>query len=296
MTSRLETARLLREHARTFALTLRLLPRDLCEPLGIAYLLARISDTIADVAKIPRERRLALLEDLKASLAAGDFGSWRPRVEAGDVSPREGELIEAFPGLIHALEGAPDRERILSLWRTILEGQLFDLRRFGSFVPEALPLTRGELEHYCGLVAGSVGEFWTRLIAAHAPDRLVRPVAEMIPLGIAYGKGLQLVNILRDRAEDRALGRCYAGEEDLLGLFDLAAGWLADGGRYLSRLHPGRILMATALPHDLAVRTLAAIRRSPETPRVSMSRGSVRLVLLRNVTSLCFPRGCNPAS
>lgn len=293
MTSRLETARLLREHARTFSLTLRLLPRDLREPLGIAYLLARISDTIADAAKIPRERRLALLEDLKASLATGDPAGWRPWFEAGDVSPRERELIEAFPGLVCVLAGAPDGEGILSLWRTILEGQLFDLRRFG---PGALPLTRGELEHYCGLVAGSVGEFWTRLIADHAPDRLALPVAEMIPLGIAYGKGLQLVNILRDRAEDRALGRCYAGEEDLDGSFDLAAGWLADGARYLSQLRPGRILMATALPHDLAVGTLTAIHRSPEGPRVSMSRGAVRFVLLRNVTSLCFHRGFNPAS
>lgn len=292
MTPRQEIARLLREHARTFSLTLRLLPSNLREPLGIAYLLARTSDTIADAPGIPPERRLALLEGLKESLAADDPVSWKIQ-GVGELSPRERELVGAYPGLIHALHAMPDRAGILALWRTILEGQLFDLRRFG---PEALPLTREELEHYCGLVAGSVGEFWTRLIALHAPDRLTRPVEEMIPLGIAYGKGLQSVNILRDRAEDQALGRCYVGEGDLPGVFDLAGRWLDDGGRYLSRLRPGRVLMATALPHDLAVRTLAKIRRSPERPRVSISRGAVRLVLLRNMASLCFPKRLNPAS
>ena len=39
---------MLRVHARTMELSLRLLPCSLREPLGLAYLLARVSDTIAD--------------------------------------------------------------------------------------------------------------------------------------------------------------------------------------------------------------------------------------------------------
>jgi hypothetical protein len=79
-------------------------------------------------------------------------------------------------------------------------------------------------------------------------------------------------------------------------LLDQAAELLTQGERYLSLLRPGRALMAMVLPHDLAVRTLAEIRRSPEKPCVTVSRVAVRLVLLRNLTSLCFPRGFNPAS
>ena len=292
MTSLLETARLLREHARTFALTLRLLPRDLREPLGIAYLLARTSDTIADARGIPSERRLALLEGLKALLAADNPGSWR--IEgAEELSPQERELIDAYPELIHELQRMPDRPGILSLWRAILEGQLFDLRRFG---PEALPLNRDELERYCGLVAGIVGEFWTRLIAIHAPGQLTLPVEEMILLGIAYGKGLQLVNIMRDRAEDRALGRVYVREENLPVLFTLADDWLRSGERYLAGLRPGRILMASSLPLDLARPTLGLTRQYPELPRTKLPRRRVRGILLRSTVYLWLPRSALPAS
>ena len=37
----------------------------------------------------------------------------------------------------------------------------------------------------------------------------------MVERGIAYGKGLQLINVLRDRAADRAAGRNYLPAEEL---------------------------------------------------------------------------------
>lgn len=66
-----EISYLLRNHARTFALTLAILPRSLREPLGVTYLLARASDTIADAGMISRERRVALLEELESALSGG---------------------------------------------------------------------------------------------------------------------------------------------------------------------------------------------------------------------------------
>jgi farnesyl-diphosphate farnesyltransferase len=283
---------LLRDHARTFSLTLRLLPRALREPLGIAYLLARASDTIADAAAIPMDRKLELLGELEALLADGGSQSWNPGTDRG-FSPAEAVLMDSVPDLLRALETLSDRDSICSLWRTILRGQLFDLKRFEH---GAEPLSAQELDRYCGLVAGSVGEFWTRLIKKHRPGVLSHPVERMVSLGIAYGKGLQLVNILRDRRADLLLGRRYVQDADLPELFDLAEEWLRSGNCYLAGLRPGRILMGSSLPHDLAVLTLAEIRRFPENQRVRIRRRAVRSVLVRNVTSLCFPRGCDPAS
>ena len=184
---------------------------------------------------------------------------------------------------------------LLALWRTILEGQLFDQRRF----PSQDPLTREELERYCGLVAGSVGETWTRLIGKHAPHLLRGEFGEMSRLGADYGRGLQLVNILRDRAADQDIGRIYARDAELPALWELASEWLARGERYLSLLRPGRVLYASALPCALGIGTLGKIRNAPDGEngaRVSLTRWEVYVELVRSAPSLCFPRGANPAS
>jgi farnesyl-diphosphate farnesyltransferase len=293
-----EISYLLRNHARTFALTLAILPRSLREPLGVTYLLARASDTIADAGMISRERRVALLEELESALSGGSPKArwgWDPVMMSGELDASQAELMAAVPRLINALEISFDRDELFKLWRLILEGQLFDLRRF----PSDEPLNREELERYCFLVAGSVGECWTRLLSVHAPDRLMLPMTEMIPLGIAYGKGLQLLNILRDRAEDRSLGRVYARVEELAGLFALAEEWLALGERYLEHLRPGRVLFATALPLDLAWSTLAKLK-DPDLHSslngLKLNRWEVYALLLRGMNSLCLPRRGNPAS
>ncbi len=287
-----EIRHLLRDHARTFGLTLGILPRSLREPLGLAYLLARASDTIADSGSIPREGRVALLEELRRALSEGDCDIGQAKIRPGELSDREGELIRAIPQLLTALAGSPDGMELITLWQSIIEGQLSDLMRF----PSEVPLGEQELELYCHQVAGSVGETWTLLIAKHVPRTLLYSEQEMKRLGCEYGKGLQLVNILRDRVEDRSLGRLYVKNEDLPSLYEQAEKWLRSGAMYLTGLRPGRILMATALPHDLAVRTLREIIRSPDAARVSIPRREVRMLLFRGLLSLGLPRRMNPAS
>ena len=273
-------------------LSLRLLPRPLREPLGVAYLLARITDTVADAGTLPREDRIAWLEEMQRNLGAGVIPAPRPPAPGG-LSPEEEELFGFLPGLLELLASLPDREELILLWREILEAQLFDLRRF---MPEAPPLERGELERYCDLVAGSVGRSWTRLIAAHSPDSLLIPVGELLPAATAYGKGLQLVNILRDRASDRLLGRRYVTEERVPELLALAREWLRAAESYLQGLRPGRILMASALPLDLARATLPLIAAAPSDVPAKLTRVRVRLILAAAVPSLWLPRRADPVS
>lgn len=76
-----------------------------------------------------------------------------------------------------------------------MEGQLTDLKVTHY-------TTMQELEHYCYLVAGTVGEM---LLPVLRDDN----GAEVAVNGIALGKGMQIVNIIRDVGEDRARVRRY---------------------------------------------------------------------------------------
>lgn len=284
-------AELLRAHARTMALSLRILPRSLRVPLGLAYLLARASDTIADSGAMETGERIARLEAIVAALGTEQIDAPFSGKLPGALSPAEHGLLEAFPCLAALLGESPDRAELTALWREILEGQIFDLRRFS---PGSAPLDRAELDRYCDLVAGSVGRCWTRLIARHAPGTLLAPVADLLPAASAYGKGLQLLNVLRDRCGDHAMGRRYVAEREVPELLKLARGWLDAGDLYLSGLHPGRILMASALPLDLARATLPLVAAVPAGTRAKLPRSAVRGILIGSLRSLWLPRRADP--
>src|SRR5215475_6905354 len=55
---------ILRSVSRSFYLSIRLLPQQLREPIGLAYLLARTTDTVADTTRIPRTLRMESLKML----------------------------------------------------------------------------------------------------------------------------------------------------------------------------------------------------------------------------------------
>ena len=52
---------LLRSVSRSFYLTLRVLPKSIRPQIGLAYLLARATDTIADTDAVPINRRMETL-------------------------------------------------------------------------------------------------------------------------------------------------------------------------------------------------------------------------------------------
>ena len=66
---------LLKATSRSFYLTLRVLPAAVRPQIGLAYLLARTTDTIADTELVPLEQRLDALQ----KLARTDSGPNPPR-------------------------------------------------------------------------------------------------------------------------------------------------------------------------------------------------------------------------
>jgi farnesyl-diphosphate farnesyltransferase len=234
---------LLRDVSRSFYLTLRILPRPVRSPIGLAYLLARATDTIADTRLVPVDRRLEALEQLRRYIGS-DKSSMPPDLKlfspqsaspprnaadsssrvsfAGEASPAEllllGRIDEVVAG-VHRLS-AEDQSLIRTVLDTITSGQVLDLKWFDDAAcgkVRALE-THVELDDYLYRVAGCVGEFWTRICRAHLfPDARLSE-SSLLENGVRFGKGLQLTNILRDLPRDLQQGRCYLPKSKLMAL------------------------------------------------------------------------------
>ena len=81
---------LLRTTARSFYLTLRVLPGAVRQQIGLAYLLARTTDTIADTEIIPLAQRLQALELLRARFLGSPAGP----VDFRDLAEHQGSPAE----------------------------------------------------------------------------------------------------------------------------------------------------------------------------------------------------------
>ena len=242
------------------------------ETVALGYLLARASDSIADSSDAPREMRAEALDGLKGGEV--DAGRLTTLVECQSVRA-EAELLEALPGLVDAMRRSQDRERLEWVWGHILRGQAFDLVRFAE---SEEPLTASELDDYTFAVAGAVGEFWTELSFDRVPRFSKRDRAEMVRLGVRYGKGLQLINILRDRAADREIGRVYVADEDFERALGEAADGLVTGVEWAGSVDRRRMSYACVLPARIGLEMLPELSVETEKP-VKISRSRLRRVM-----------------
>ena len=214
----------LRGVSRSFYLTLRILPKNLREPIGLAYLLARTADTISDRKHSGlRGSRVQGLEILRHQVAgpADLTVVQRLAADSADTMSTPGEralfasLVDSF-SLLESLDTA-DLEQVRWVVGTLTQGMEMDLNAFPGQDSRHLSAlaTPEELDHYTYLVAGCVGEFWTNVATAHEPSLGDWDVAEMSQKGVLFGKALQLTNVLRDIPGDLRMGRCYLPADEL---------------------------------------------------------------------------------
>jgi farnesyl-diphosphate farnesyltransferase len=139
--------------------------------------------------------------------------------------------------------------------------------------------------------------------------------------GARFGKGLQMVNILRDIPQDLRKGRCYIPAEDLsrVGLeparlldaktepafrplyqemLDIASAHLRAGWDYVNALPFGqaRVRLACAWPVLLGAATLKKLRAETvldPTRRVKVTRAEVRQILLGSTLRYPFKGAWN---
>jgi len=212
---------ILKQVSRSFYLTLAVVPANVRDQIGLSYLFARAADTIADTDVIERARRLQFLKQFRAQFA-GEQISWDAiRGIQAALVPHQTDSAERV--LLQRLEDCfklylectqDDRLRIRRLMGTLPNGMEMDLLRFpGDAAKDLTALqTIDDLDQYTYFVAGCVGEFWTDMMCGHRPALANWNVKEVSAIGVRFGKGLQLTNILKDLAKDLQRGRCYIPE------------------------------------------------------------------------------------
>ncbi|OAI56605.1 hypothetical protein AYO49_03985 [Verrucomicrobiaceae bacterium SCGC AG-212-N21] len=288
--------RLLEGVSRSFFLTLKALPEGLREPLSLAYLLARAADTMADTASVPGVVRTESLHEFDRLLQGETRDQGAEQALCATLKTEfmplqedehEARLLERLQEVFDAFRASPPRQMtaMRGVLSPIVRGQLLDIERFPVDGTVRALRTPDELDEYTWLVAGCVGQFWTQLCADEVPDAFAPGVTaeQMVDWGVRYGKGLQLINILRDVGKDLRMGRCYFPESELAALgvnpgevlsapdklMQIAQPWrercrehLDHGLRYLDALQHKRLLFATALPLLIGIRTLALIDKA----------------------------------
>jgi 15-cis-phytoene synthase len=170
-----EVERLTRRRARNFAYGIMVLPPPKRRAIAAIYAFARRVDDIAD-GDLPSSEKRARLEELHG-------------------------LIDGPPGDDFALVALADARGRYPIpgpaLHSFVDGGLQDLEvtRYASF---------DELRDYCRLVAGAVGVACLPVYGGGDPE-----------LAEALGVALQLINIIRDVAEDWSLGRVYLPADEL---------------------------------------------------------------------------------
>lgn len=313
---------LLAKVSRSFYLSLRVPPRSVRRQLGLAYLLARTTDTVADTELVPLDQRLQALQALcqriqGTSATPLDFGE----MARHQGSPAERALLEKCEASLALLQSFPeaDRNLIRQVLGIIVSGQDLDLRRFATASAANIMALRNdeELDDYTYRVAGCVGEFWTRICRLHVFPRARLDELSLLARSVRFGKGLQLVNILRDVPADLRLGRCYLpakrlsaiglAPRDLLEAANepkvrpiyrdwlaraeahLAAGW--DYTNTLPWRHV-RIRLACAWPILIGIETIGRLGKAnvlDSRRRVKIERSEVRNIIRRSVVWYAWP-------
>lgn len=291
---------LLKGVSRSFYLTLRLLPDEMRAAAGLGYLLARTSDTLADTEAVPVEARVLYLDWFDRSLAGEEEPpNWPVSLLNAPADLRERNLLEKTGGLLEMLAALPAGEAVLvrEVVAIIIGGQRLDLERFtGADAANPVALKdEAALDDYTWRVAGCVGAFWTKLGYLTLGERFsAAQENHLIECGITYGKGLQLVNILRDLPTDLAHGRCYlpvADPHDTAVLMKTHRLWVertleqvGAGFSYAETLSSRRLRAATVLPALIARETLERLLVADWVTlqkRVKVPRSRVYLALLR---------------
>ena len=314
---------LLREVSRSFYRTLRILPSGVRPQISLAYLLARTSDTIADTELVPLERRIQTLSELRNRI----LGLSPQPVELGELARHQGapaervllENCEPALGLLRSLSPG-DLGRLRDVLAIIISGQELDLRRFAAASSEHVVAlsTEAELDDYTYRVAGCVGEFWTKMCRAHLFPEAILDEENLMAKAVDFGKGLQLVNILRDLPADLRKGRCYLPQESLkqvqLTPPDLvqpsneprlrptydrylkrADDFLESGWAYTELLPRRcvRVRLACAWPLLIGRETLGLLRSNNVLnphQRIKISRRQLKTIIFRTVLYYPWPR------
>ncbi len=201
--------------SRTFAISVQQLPGITGEAVLVAYLIARIADTIEDDAKLKLETKSQLFQQLLRCFevpgAASTF-----QFQARQLSGKEAdcELATNATHVFRVFHSFPsETRRILATW---CQEMALGMERFVSRYPQGIRIqTRQEYKEYCYVVAGTVGHLLTDLWFGEMRTSPALYIA-LKGKASAFGEALQTLNILKDVAWDSEKEQAIFVPNDLL--------------------------------------------------------------------------------
>ncbi len=314
---------ILKGTSRSFYLSLKELPSGVRSQVGLLYLLARTSDTIADSERGSTEDRLVALEQYN-EYAQGRSDTPPDLSELARLQRigSERKLLESVAATVSCIGRFRDSDQlhIRRCLDIIVGGQSLDLQRFSAASEGQIVALEddGELDDYAYRVAGSVGEFWTRMTLDHLYDADAQTEAVLFEKGVRFGKALQLINILRDIPEDMRMGRCYIPSSSLSAhgmepanlldkgnmerfrpLFDsyidIAKSHLDAAVEYIGMLPHSQLRLrgACMLPVLIGQRTLSLLREGnvlDSDSRIKITRSDINGLLKRVALAIPFAK------
>lgn len=232
--------------SRSFALTIPLIPNPLRDCISLAYLLCRVVDTVEDDALAPLVDRITWLSDF-SFLSGSDFAdldvllALKKRAleltSTGGSAADDIELLKVMDKAVNLLLNYDEEiQAVLCRALSIMShGMSSNLRRRLHEANHTVS-DLDEVDSYCYFVAGVVGEMLAELFVLH--DREVDK-KELLELAVSFGEGLQLTNILRDRARDATRGVSFipaSSEEEVLEYVAITEGHLSDAIAFICSL------------------------------------------------------------
>lgn len=255
---------ILKRTSRTFYPSIVALPPRIREAVMSSYLSLRAIDEIEDHPRLPDDTKIDLLKNLSSELR--------------QLSPRSDACTRLFDPYRKEL---PEVTLRLDDWLALPpKGTAQTIQSAAAVMSERMAFwvdvnwlidSEGDLDEYTFNVAGAVGVLLTELWSWYdkTPSRKLDAVS--------YGRGLQAVNILRNRAEDLSRGVDFFprgwNQQDF---FRYARANLSRGDVYVSGFPSGGAAHEFCRgPQALAYATVNALERG----ELKLSRGEVLKIL-----------------
>ncbi|MFK2824609.1 phytoene/squalene synthase family protein [Bacillus sp. B190/17] len=248
----------LKETSRTFFIPISQLAPGVQEAVASAYLCMRAIDEIEDHSELDQAAKSSLLYSI-SDMLTNPFN--KGKFESA-IAPYQSVLPEVTVRLSDWIDFCPATivENVLSATSTMAKGMAEWAMKGWKVKDEE------DLDQYTFYVAGLVGVMLSDIWKWHDGTETDKHLA------IAYGRGLQSVNILRNHTEDGERGVNFFPEGwGLEEMFAYARRNLALADVYIEDIKEGSILNFCKIPLALAHGTLDALEKGKE----KMSRAEV---------------------
>ncbi|WP_010651900.1 squalene/phytoene synthase family protein [Oceanobacillus massiliensis] len=246
-----EAMKVLKLTSRTFYIPIKLLNSTLKKTVGSAYLCMRAIDEIEDHEQLDGDVKHRLLTETSKLLKSDfDEAAYRELIQPyesllPEVTVRLGDWLRFCPAGIVDEVKASTSEMAEGMAKWVTKGWIVE--------------TKEDLDEYTYYVAGLVGVMLSDIWKWYDGTETDRELA------IGYGRGLQAVNILRNKDEDAERGvRFFPDGWTRDDMFAYAEGNLSRADQYMQQINTRNIILFCKIPLALAKRTLKTLKNGKE--------------------------------